>query len=150
MVHSLLESLVKGENPVISYPPEFSAAEKETLALALNDIEKGFLSSQFYQQVIMPNKKETEVRFYYPVDGAVAEGSADLLVFCDDWNLVVDYKTDKFMNEGLHKGQITAYAEAMEELYGKKCYAVLLYVRGWKASTPLDKTGNPVTGISLP
>ncbi len=150
MVHSLLESLVKGENPVISYPPEFSTAEKETLALALNEIEKGFLSSQFYQQVIMPNKKETEVRFYYPVDGAVAEGSADLLVFCDDWNLVVDYKTDKFMNEGLHKGQITAYAEAMEKLYGKKCYAVLLYVRGWKASTPLDKTGNPVTGISLP
>ena len=83
------------------------------------------------------------------MEDGVAEGAADLVVFSDDFNLVVDYKTDRFMDENVHRSQIMAYAEALEDLYKKKCFAVLLYVRGWKVSTPLDKSGKPVRELSL-
>ncbi len=149
MVHSLLEAVVKGEDFILKYPQGLTETEKETLDLSLEYIRESFLSSAFYRKVIAEGRAETEVRFYYPMDGIVTEGSADLLVFGKEWNLVVDYKTDRFMDETEHTGQIAAYARAMEELYGKKCYAILLYVRGWHKGTPVDKDGNPVRGLSL-
>ncbi len=144
MVHSVLEAVMKDEVPQLAFPPELEDWERDEIIKSLEEIKNGFLSSDFYNRYIKGRKHKEEVRFYYPMDGGVAEGSADLLLFFDDFNLVVDYKTDRFMNEDVHRGQIQAYAEAMEELYKKKCFAVLLYVRGWKGSTFIDKEGNPV------
>ena len=68
-------------------------------------------------------------------------------LFGDDYYLVVDYKTDRYKDESMHKGQITAYAEAMEDLYKKKCLAVLLYIRGMTEGTFLDQNGDEVKGL---
>ncbi len=147
IVHSVLESAVQGTSYTPSFPSLLTDDEKCALLSSLEEIRKSFLSSSFYEKVIKAHETAEEVRFYYPYEENVAEGSADLLIFGDDFNLVVDYKTDRFMDESQHIGQITAYARAMEDLYEKKCLAVLLYVRGWIAGTPVDKTGKPVKGL---
>ena len=147
MVHNLLECAMKGEKYIPVFPPSLTDEEKKGLLASLDEIRQGFLSSAFYDQVVKNHETEEEVRFYYPSDGGVAEGSADLLIFGEDFNLVVDYKTDRFLNEAQHMAQITAYARAMEDLYGKKCLAILLYVRGWQPGTLVDKDGNTVKGL---
>ena len=121
--------------------------ERKVISETLGEIEKAFFSSAFYKKHIKDHRTLAEVRFYYPAGNSVAEGSADLLVFGYDYNLVVDYKTDRYKDESMHKGQITAYAEAMEDLYKKKCLAVLLYIRGMTEGTFLDKNGNEVKGL---
>lgn len=147
MVHSMLESLMKGEDVTFEIPSELSDLERDRILESLDAIKAGFISSDFYRNVISGHRTAQEVRFYYPSDGKVLEGSADLVVFGDEWNLVVDYKTDSYMNEDVHRAQITAYAKAMEDLYKKKCLAILLYIRGFRESTYLDSSGNPVRGI---
>ena len=149
MVHSVLEAVLRGSTAVLSFPAELKEWERDGIIRCLEEIRKGFVSSPFYQRWIKGRKCEEEVRFYYPMEDGVAEGAADLVVFSDDFNLVVDYKTDRFMDENVHRSQIMAYAEALEDLYKKKCFAVLLYVRGWKVSTPLNKSGKPVRELSL-
>ena len=108
------------------------------------DTARSFLSSRFYLEAVKGRRTETEVRFYYPSDGIVLEGSADLLVFYPDHILVVDYKTDRFMDEMRHRAQIAAYASAIGDLYGMECLATLLYVRGWRRGEVIDRDGNPV------
>ncbi len=146
MVHAALEAAVSGGRAHYDFPQSLSESEKEELSAALDGIVSGFLASEFYQSRIKGKRTETEIRFYYPMNGSVAEGSADLLVFSDEYNLVVDYKTDRYMDENIHRAQITAYAAAMEDLYGKKCRSVLLYVRGWRAGTMIDRSGAPPSG----
>ena len=146
MVHAALEAAVSGGRAHYDFPQSLSESEKEDLTAALDGIVSGFLASEFYQSRIKGKRTETEIRFYYPMNGGVAEGSADLLVFSDEYNLVVDYKTDRYMDENIHRAQITAYAAAMEDLYGKKCRSVLLYVRGWRAGTMIDRSGAPLSG----
>ena len=147
MVHSMLEAAVSGRTYIPSYPPVLSEEERKVISETLGEIEKAFFSSAFYKKHIKDHRTLAEVRFYYPAGNSVAEGSADLLVFGDDYYLVVDYKTDRYKDEGMHKGQITAYAEAMEDLYKKKCLAVLLYIRGMTEGTFLDKNGDEVKGL---
>ena len=149
-VHAALEGALDGSVPRYSFPPELTDRERLRLQASISSIVSSFLSSDFYSSFIEGRRTEAEVRFYYPADGIVMEGSADLVVFGDEWNLVVDYKTDRFMDESVHMGQITAYAKAMEELYGRKCFAVLLYVRGWRRSTFIDSSGCPVKEPSRP
>lgn len=144
MVHAELEAFMRGKEAEHIMPSAITEGESRILLEALHSIREGFAASAFYHGYVECHECSAEVRFYYPMDGAVAEGSADLIIFGEDCNLVVDYKTDRRMNEERHKAQITAYAKAMEDLYGKRCLAVLLYVRGWRQGTILDKLGNPV------
>ena len=95
-----------------------------------------------YESGIMLNGRVLDIPCLTPSSASYA----DLVIFGSGCNLVVDYKTDSFMDEAEHLGQITAYARAMEDLYGKKCLAVLLYVRGWRRGTPVDSSGNPFRG----
>ena len=144
MVHSMLELLLSGRTYAPQYPPLLDEDERYIIATALDEIKTSFLSSHFYKTHIENHEMEAEVRFYYPYGDSVAEGSADLLVFGSDYNLVVDYKTDRFMDESEHRAQITAYAKAMEDLYKKKCLAVLLYVRGMTEGTFVDSSGDEI------
>ena len=77
-----------------------------------------------------------------PYDDMIAEGSIDLVVFADDYNLVIDYKSDREMVPDYHKGQIVSYLKAAESLYEKKCYGVLLYLRSMEAGPFWDSSGN--------
>ncbi len=147
MVHQRLEEAVSGKASALVFPQGLTEGEKNEILRALDEIAQGFAASDFYRDFISGHECSTEVRFYYPSDNSVLEGFVDLLVFGDEYNLVVDYKTDRVMNESVHMGQITAYASAMEDLYKKKCFSVLLYVRGWRRSTVVDRDGNAVRVI---
>ena len=144
MVHSLLESYFSGIEYTPLYPSSLTGSGKAVIADTLEGILSSFLSSDFFHNYIEGHKCQAEVRFFYPYEDAVKEGSVDLLVFGEEYNLAVDYKTDAYMDESMHIGQITAYAEAMEAIYGKKCLAVLLYIRGMKQGTFFDKNGKAV------
>ena len=146
MVHLALECLMRVDEPRYVFPAGLSDEERSVLISVLSGIIESFRESGFFRSVVAGRKAETEVRFFYPAEDGVAEGSADLVIFGSGCNLVVDYKTDRFMDEAEHLGQITAYARAMEDLYGKKCLAVLLYVRGWRRGTPVDSSGTPFRG----
>ena len=143
-VHAALEALVSGTEPSFQLPSSLPDPEREELEEAVMDTARSFLSSRFYLEAVKGRRTETEVRFYYPSDGIVLEGSADLLVFYPDHILVVDYKTDRFMDEMRHRAQIAAYASAIGDLYGMECLATLLYVRGWRRGEVIDRDGNPV------
>ena len=137
-----LECLMRGGEPRYIFPAGLSDEERSVLISALSGIIESFRESGFFRSVVAGRKAETEVRFFYPAEDGVAEGSADLVIFGSGCNLVVDYKTDKVMCPEYHKGQIVRYVEAMESIYGKRCLCCVLYVRDWSRSTFWDKEGN--------
>lgn len=110
---------------------------------ARNVLER-FLLSDFYKKHVLGNETLSEERFYMPYEGKVAEGSIDLLVLGNDYNLVVDYKSDREMNPDFHKGQISAYIKAAEGMLGKKCYGVLLYLRSMESGPFWDSEGKVI------
>ena len=78
-------------------------------------------------------------------DGEAVAAVVDLVVFSNDYNLVIDYKSDRAMDPEYHKKQVTGYVRAMEELYEKKCYGTLYYMRDDSAIAPFwDSSGSPV------
>ena len=79
------------------------------------------------------------------VDPDVAvEGVMDLVVFGDEFNLVIDYKTDMFRNPEMHRRQVCTYVKVAEDLFGKKCYGTLFYLRDGSTPGFWDRDGNPV------
>ena len=125
-----------------------SGSAVNAMNLSAREVAEDFTSSLFYKRFIEGRRTETEVRFYYPgPDDIVLIGSADLIVFSDDYNLVVDYKSDRYRNPDIHKGQLTLYAEAIENLYGKPCYAIICYLRDFSQGPLWDKKGDVVRSI---
>ncbi len=142
MVHSALEAEISGKPLERARDSSLTEDELKALEADAEAIAESFTSSSFYSEFVLGNKAETEVRFYYPDDGVVVEGSVDLLIHLPDHLLVVDYKTDRVRCPEMHKGQITKYARAMEGIYGRRCLSCVLYVRDWSRSTFWDKDGN--------
>ncbi|MBR4120933.1 MAG: PD-(D/E)XK nuclease family protein, partial [Spirochaetales bacterium] len=106
---------------------------------------RSFLESPFYEQFVKGHKTQTEVRFYSSSEelgDVVMEGVIDLLVEGEDYNLVVDYKTDRVKAPQIHKRQITTYVKVARQLYKKNCYGVLYYLRDGSLSEFWDSEGN--------
>ena len=104
-----------------------------------------FFSSTFFERYVKGHGTKQEVRFYTPdpVDhDVVVEGVIDLVVFGDDCNLVVDYKTDRFRNPEIHREQVRTYIRVAEELFGKKCLGTLFYLRDGSVPGFWDRDGN--------
>ncbi|MBP5552517.1 MAG: PD-(D/E)XK nuclease family protein, partial [Spirochaetales bacterium] len=111
------------------------------------DFALSFVGSPFYADHVKGRQAESELRFYtcLPELGDIAvEGVMDLIVFGDDYNLVVDYKTDRTKAPLIHKKQITTYVKVAEQLFGKKCYGVLYYLRDGSLGDFWDEDGNAV------
>ena len=72
----------------------------------------------------------------------VVEGVIDLIVFGDDYNLVIDYKTDQVMDHEVHRSQVLTYIKVAEDLFGKKCYGTLFYLRDGISPGFWDRSGN--------
>ena len=145
-VHQALEEKLSGAAAITEFECD-SEVEAKNLDLLLSEAKRiadDFVSTDFYRENVGECEVGTEIEFYYPDEDRVLQGSADLVVFKDDYNLVIDYKTDKYKTPAEHKGQITTYVRAMEELYGKKCYGRLCYVRDFSAGPIWDKDGNEV------
>ena len=148
VLHSALEEKLGGCKMVEYSNSRLSGSAVNAMNLSAREVAEDFTSSLFYKRFIEGRRTETEVRFYYPgPDDIVLIGSADLIVFSDDYNLVVDYKSDRYRNPDIHKGQLTLYAEAIENLYGKPCYAIICYLRDFSQGPLWDKKGDVVRSI---
>ena len=119
--------------------------------LALNQAKAfadSFGNSDFYKQNIAEKDSLQELRFYTSDkqnNGLAIEGVIDLLVFGDDFNLVVDYKTDSYKNPEGHKIQVLTYIKAAQEIYNKKCYGTLFYLRDASTSPIWEEDGNEIS-----
>ena len=148
LCHEALEILLK-TGSLESLKCSILESEKSNLLLLkqAKDFALSFVGSPFYADHVKGRQAESELRFYtcLPELGDVAvEGVMDLIVFGDDYNLVVDYKTDRTKAPLIHKKQITTYVKVAEQLFGKKCYGVLYYLRDGSLGDFWDEDGNAV------
>ncbi|MDY5931923.1 MAG: UvrD-helicase domain-containing protein [Candidatus Ornithospirochaeta sp.] len=144
LVHECLQAALEKREMPEYRNPAIPARDAKALMDSAYRIASAFLSSAFYRERVAGHGIRTEERFYFPMEGKVAEGSVDLLVFGDDCNLVVDYKTDLRKNPDYHKKQLVSYAQAMEELYGRECHAIVLYVRDFSTGPLWNSRGDVI------
>ena len=124
-------------------------SEKSNLLLLnqAKDFARSFIGSSFYADHVKGLSFESELRFYTCLEefgDTAVEGVMDLIVFGDDYNLIVDYKTDRTKAPLIHKKQITTYVKVARQLFGKKCYGVLYYLRDGSLGDFWDEDGNSV------
>ena len=144
--HSIFESFFTGKNISESSLQFLSASELAQLRKAGKRIIGDFESSSLYNKYIKGKDVRTEELLYVFSDDEAFPAVVDLLVFSDDFNLVVDYKSDKMLSPEIHKNQVVGYVRALEDVYRKKCYGTLYYMRDKDAVTPFwDKDGNTVS-----
>lgn len=144
-MHLVFETFLKGKefpDPVSSGLPD---GNKELFEKAARSLLSRFESSDLYLRYIKGNSLNAEEMVYAYEDGEAVAAVVDLVVFSSDYNLVIDYKSDRAMDPEYHKKQVTGYVRAMEELYEKKCYGTLYYMRDDSAIAPFwDSSGSPV------
>ena len=148
LCHLVLEKLVGGGryDDVECHISDNDAQNRKLLELA-RSLADGFKASDLYRNHVEGHETRQELRFYTPDEtdpDVVVEGVMDLLVFGDDHNLVIDYKTDMFLNPDIHRAQVLTYVRVAEELFGKKCYGTLFYLRDGITPGFWDRNGNPV------
>lgn len=142
LCHQALECLFRN----IPFSPEADGrvdeGEMAKLAEAALDVAKKFFGSVFYEKEVKGREVGNELRFYAVSGSDIVVGSADLVVFEKDHNLVVDYKSDKYYDPDYHKGQLTGYAKALESIYSKPCQCRVFYLRSMEAGPLWDSDGN--------
>lgn len=144
-VHAVFESFFKNLEAPVFYSEKLSEKENGWVTKEGERILSAFKSSCLYLSHIKAHECFSEEGFFTLEDGLVVEGSIDLLVLGEEYNLVVDYKTDRFYNPKDHEAQLRSYIRAAEALYpGKPCYAVLYYVRKPGQENFIDREGHPV------
>ena len=144
-VHALLESFMKKiDKPTMT----ISKDEKETIQIN-NDAENlvsSFLASDLYTKYIEGSEVESELNIFTFDSGYAYEGIVDLVVFKEDYNIVVDYKTDSYKVDQKHKGQVKMYLKAVEDIYSKPAYGMVYYLREANPVVEfIDKDGLKVT-----
>ncbi len=145
--HTLCEYAVKGMNLNLQ---TFNKAvltdrENELVTECGYELVSSLMENDYFLSLLKRGKAECEVRFFMPFKDSILEGVADLIIVCDDYCLVLDYKTDKEIIKDNHKAQILAYLKAVSELYGgKKTYGSLVYLRSIKKEDFWDIDGNIV------
>ncbi|MGE4453373.1 MAG: UvrD-helicase domain-containing protein [Sphaerochaeta sp.] len=139
-VHGLCEQMVQGnEIPEISslMPTSLTrgmkAQELAVLAQDARTLCKGFLESEWYKREVKPYPLECEVGFFSAIEQegrtVVAEGSIDLLVKQNDAYLVIDFKTDRWRDETVHRFQIETYMQAVQRIHDRPVKGCVVYLR---------------------
>ena len=145
-IHALLEAHFNGDAAPIFYSEKLTAKQNEKVAEEGRRMEGEFYGTELYRKYVASADTVIPEEGFVAMDGdVVIEGSIDLLVLGKDYNLVIDYKTDRYLQPKDHEGQMKSYIEAVENLYpGKPCYAVLYYVRDHHSEKAIDREGNTV------
>lgn len=144
LAHLAMELSMKGED--LSFLDcDISDSKKEN-DLIVDDIKSfvsNFYSSKLYKKWVKGCMCDEEVRFYtYVTSDSVLEGVIDLVVFKEDYNLIIDYKTDRTKNIDDHKAQVVQYVKTATDIYKKPCYGTLFYLREREVEPFWDKDGN--------
>ena len=124
-----------------------SEKEKEMFLEQAKAFARSFAGSAFYETYVRGREVQSELRFFTgsrELGDVAIEGVIDLLVLGDEYNLVVDYKTDRFKAPEIHKKQIVTYVKIAQQLYKKPCYGVLYYLRDGSLGEFWDSEGNTV------
>lgn len=148
LLHSALETVLNKTEFIPYSNRELNEREVKALNDCALKVASEFTISDFYKKYIENEKYETEVKFYFPGDDIVMIGQADLIVYKDGYNLIIDYKSDRVKRPEVHMGQLTGYAKAFEEISGKKCYAMLCYLRDFSAGPIWDSNGKIVVKLN--
>lgn len=148
LCHLLLEKLLEsGSYEDVECRISDNDAWNRRLLEQARSLADGFMASDLYTNYVKDHKTRQELRFYTAdaSDPDVAvEGVMDLVVFGDEFNLVIDYKTDMFRNPEMHRRQVCTYVKVAEDLFGKKCYGTLFYLRDGSTPGFWDRDGKPV------
>lgn len=78
-----------------------------------------------------------EESFLMTVDDYYVNGQIDLLIESESELILVDFKTDRKIREGIYDKQISIYKEAIEEALGKKVSKSLIYWYNFKKITEI-------------
>lgn len=111
-----------------------SSAEMKQLCLDGRAFASMFLSSDFYRNVVCSaSDVQLEKRFFMgcEVEGrnVAVEGVIDLLLKTKDAIIVVDYKTDRFLNPERHRQQLELYREAVRRTTNLPVRCAVVYLR---------------------
>ncbi len=145
LCHYVLECLMRdGSYDGVTCDICDSEHDNELLLEQAKAFADGFVSSSFYRDHVQNRKTHEELRFYTSDSAGsdvAVEGVIDLLVMGEDYNLVVDYKTDVFKNPEVHKAQVLTYIKVAEDLFKKRCLGTLFYLRDGSTSVLWDREG---------
>ena len=148
LCHSVLEHTMRdGSADDVKCDLCESSSDNEILLAQAKLYAASFVGSAFFRDFVQGRKTAQEVRFYTSgptLPDTAVEGVMDLIVFGDDCNLVVDYKTDSVKNPQSHRVQVMTYIKAATEIYGKRCLGTLFYLREGKAGDFIDAGGSLV------
>jgi len=111
-----------------------SSAEMKQLCLDGRTFASMFLESKFYGEVVLfASDVQLEKRFFMgcEVEGrnVAVEGVIDLLLKTKDAIIVVDYKTDRFLNPERHRQQLELYREAVRRTTNLPVRCAVVYLR---------------------
>ena len=145
LCHLALEVAMKGDDlTLIECDISEENRENEEILKTVRKFVDTCFNSELYNTYVKGNRCEEEVRFYSYQEGVVIEGVIDLIVFLEDKNIIIDYKSDRSKNLNDHKDQVVNYVKIASEIYNKPCYGTLFYLRDGKTEEFWDKDGNTV------
>ena len=134
LIHLVLQKLDGNVEQTIE-SLNINSEEKEIL-VRNKEIVENFMKSKIYGELKTAKEIHKEEAFYMTIkqDGeeVLVQGIIDLFYFTKDDKLVlVDYKTDKNINEQILKDRYTTqlqlYKQALEKTYNRKVDRILIY-----------------------
>jgi len=139
-VHRLIEARLEGEDlsdPLLYMEDSFKELlTKEETGAIVSDallLSDNFIHSQLCTHEVLGHPFKTEMSFFsrqrYEGRIVIVEGAIDLLVDRGDEILVIDFKSDRFVDEEAHRFQIETYIDAARRLYRKKTRGLIVYLR---------------------
>ena len=135
-VHALLERLVQHRavvDPASLLPASLAKVNQKSLIKDALALCGSFLASPWYRTEVQPYPIACEVGFFSSVEHegrqVVAEGSVDLLVNRGDHYLVIDFKTDRYRDEEVHRFQLEIYMQAMARIHQRPVKGCIVYLR---------------------
>lgn len=136
-VHRVLQRIALPDGGNVDELIEAAAVEfgmGETERSEARVLVKRILTSElFTRRVCHSDRTWRELEFVVELDGALVEGSMDLVFMEDNRPVIVDFKTDRVSAEfapvraETYMHQAAAYVRALEEITGKTVAEVLLY-----------------------
>ncbi len=109
--------------------------EKRTMILSIEKMLSSFFESDFYRSlhtedlVKMDSELPFAVRMNTDGETVVLNGVIDLLVRYEQHLVVVDFKTDAYLDVSAHAKQLKIYSEAVKKIFGKDVSSALVYLR---------------------
>ncbi|MDR2631393.1 MAG: UvrD-helicase domain-containing protein [Spirochaetaceae bacterium] len=133
LVHELVEARFTGRKPSLRLLAALDEKNALRIQTAAREMEERFFASGLGQRSLQAAYRETEfpIITFLTVGGKTVTitGQIDLLFEWEGVIQVVDFKTDRFEDPDHHRGQLTVYARAAGDIFGKPVRSWLFFLR---------------------